>query len=104
MDDSSKLNKRPSDLALLRHPVSEVVVDGLRSLAPSRLSERRQEFQKPIAFNGLLTNKILTALPGPDFAHLLSYLEPVSLYAGQEIYIFGESIDYIYFPETAVIS
>ena len=103
MEDSSKLNIRPVDLETLRQPASEVVVDGLRPIGPSRLGARREEFQKPIVFNGLLTNKILTALPGPDFAHLLSYLEPVSLYSGQEIYIFGEIIDFIYFPETAVM-
>lgn len=104
MEDPSKLNRPPVDLEILGHPASEVVVDGLRPMGPSRPSGHRQEVHKPIPFNGLLTNKILTALPGPDFAHLLSCLEPVSLYAGQEIYIFGESIDSIYFPETAVIS
>jgi CRP-like cAMP-binding protein len=104
MEDSTKVNIRPEDFETLRRSTSGVMVDGLRPIGPSRRGVQRHEAQKPIAFNGLLTNKILTALPGPDFAHLLSYLEPVSLYAGQEIYVFGENIDYIYFPETAVIS
>jgi CRP-like cAMP-binding protein len=59
---------------------------------------------KPIPFNGLLTNKLLAALPGPDFARLLPRLEPVSLISGQDVYKFGEAIDFAYFPETVVIS
>src|SRR6185369_2328515 len=31
----------------------------------------------PVTFDGLLTNKILTGLPGADFARLLPHLEPV---------------------------
>ena len=34
---------------------------------------------RPVAFGGLLTNKILTGLPGADFARLLPHLEPVEL-------------------------
>ena len=57
-----------------------------------------------IAFNGLLSNRLLAALPGPDFARLLPYLEPVSLTASQDLYSFGDSISFAYFPETAVIT
>jgi CRP-like cAMP-binding protein len=59
---------------------------------------------KPVPFNGLLTNKLLTALPGEDFARLLPHLEPVSLSSGEELYKFGEPIDHVYFPENAVIA
>ncbi len=62
----------------------------------------RQE--RPIQFSGLLTNKLLTSLPGPVFAALLPHLEPVSFSAGQEIYAAGARVESIYFPETAVIS
>jgi CRP-like cAMP-binding protein len=55
-------------------------------------------------FNGLLANKLLTGLPGADFARLLPYLEPVSLVTGQVIYKSGDDIEFAYFPETAVIS
>jgi CRP-like cAMP-binding protein len=59
---------------------------------------------KPIPFNGLLTNKLLAALPGADFARLLPYLEPVALLPNQDIYKFGEAINFVYFPETAIVS
>lgn len=59
---------------------------------------------QPIPFNGLLTNKLLAALPGTDFARLLPYLEPVSLHSGEHLYKFGAEIDFAYFPETAVVS
>lgn len=59
---------------------------------------------KPIPFNGLLTNVLLAALPGADFARLLPHLEPVAFLINQDVYKFGEDIDFVYFPETAVIS
>jgi CRP-like cAMP-binding protein len=55
-------------------------------------------------FSGLLTNRLLTSLAGPDFATLLPHLEPVDLSVGDELYSFGNEIDAIYFPETAVLS
>lgn len=65
---------------------------------------RARNFIKPVLFNGLLTNKLLTALPGEDFAALLPHLEPVSLSAGEVLYGPGQTASYVYFPETAVIS
>jgi CRP-like cAMP-binding protein len=59
---------------------------------------------KPVPFNGLLTNKVLTGLSGEDFALMLPHLEPVSLTCGEDLYGFGEPIDHAYFPESAVIS
>jgi CRP-like cAMP-binding protein len=59
---------------------------------------------KSVPFNGLLTNKLLTALPGEDFARLLPYLEPVSLSCGEDLYGFGEGVHDVYFPENAVVS
>src|SRR5438046_3555924 len=56
-----------------------------------------------IPFSGLLTNKLLVTLPGDDFARLLPQLEPVSLFAGQELNS-NPATDFVYFPETAVIS
>ena len=60
--------------------------------------------ERHIQFSGLLTNQLLTGLPGPVFAAVLPYLEPVSLNAGEEIYSCGANIESVYFPETAVIS
>ncbi|HVG35295.1 MAG TPA: Crp/Fnr family transcriptional regulator [Pyrinomonadaceae bacterium] len=67
-------------------------------------ANRAHKFIRPVPFNGLLTNKLLTALPGEDFARLLPYLEPVSLSCGEDLYELEESIDKVYFPESAVIS
>ncbi|HEX6729525.1 MAG TPA: Crp/Fnr family transcriptional regulator [Pyrinomonadaceae bacterium] len=58
----------------------------------------------PTRFTGLLTNKLLTSLPGPDFAALLPHLVPATLNSGDELYAFGNNIETIYFPETAVLS
>jgi CRP-like cAMP-binding protein len=55
-------------------------------------------------FTGLLTNEILTTLPGADLARLLPHLEPISLIAGRGVHEFGSVSDFVYFPENAVIS
>lgn len=67
-------------------------------------THRANKFIKPVPFNGLLTNKLLTMLPGEDFARLLPYLEPVSLSCGEDLYELEEPIDEVYFPESAVVS
>lgn len=55
-------------------------------------------------FNGILTNKILGPLPDSDFANLLPRLEPVSFKTGEYIYELGQSLSFVYFPESVVIS
>src|SRR3954463_11667123 len=59
---------------------------------------------RPVAFDGLLTNKILTGLPGADFARLLPHLEPVELACDQNLYFLGDPPDFVYFPESSVVS
>lgn len=59
---------------------------------------------KTVPFNGLLTNKLLTELPGEDFARLLPHLEPVSLSCDEHLYRLGEDVEEVYFPEGAVVS
>ena len=66
--------------------------------------DREPTFIKRAAFNGLLTNRLLTALPGEDFARLLPHLEPVSLLGGEDAYDLGEGNQFAYFPEGAVVS
>jgi CRP-like cAMP-binding protein len=72
--------------------------------AKASLSDTNRGEPHPIPFDGFLTNKLLSALPGPDFARLFPYLEPVSLLAGGEVYKSGELIDFVYFPENVVFS
>jgi CRP-like cAMP-binding protein len=54
--------------------------------------------QKPIK------NRLLAALIHPEYEHLLPYLERVELTLGEVVYVAADRIDYVYFPETAVIS
>lgn len=58
----------------------------------------------PVAFDGLLTNKLLTGLPGADFARLLPHLEPVELACEENLYTIGDSPEFVFFPENAVVS
>lgn len=49
-------------------------------------------------------NRILAALSGTGYAHLMGDLELVSLAHGQVIYEAGDTLEYVYFPVSCVIS
>jgi CRP-like cAMP-binding protein len=83
---------------------TEGVLEEGSAALPLTVTPARPLFPCHVPFTGLFTNQLLTALPGEEFAGLLPHLEPVSFSAGQEIYRFGESIQVVYFPETAVLS
>ena len=89
---------------LLRYRSADVAA-GARPLAEGTSgTSRTHKYIRPVPFSGLLTNRLLTALPGEDFARLLPYLEPVSLSCGEDLYGFEEAVEDVYFPESAVIS
>lgn len=52
----------------------------------------------------MLTNKILTGLHDIEFERLMPLLQPVSLTAGERLSEAGETLRFIYFPESAVLS
>jgi CRP-like cAMP-binding protein len=52
----------------------------------------------------MLTNKILTGMREADFARLMPLLQPVSLSAGERLSQAGETVRFIYFPESCVLS
>ena len=52
----------------------------------------------------MLTNKILTGLRDAEFKRLMPHLQPVSLSAGERLAEPGETIRFIYFPESSVLS
>ena len=52
----------------------------------------------------MLTNKILTGLRETDFTHLMPFLQPVSLSTGERLSEAGETMRFIYFPESSVLS
>ncbi|HBL10317.1 MAG TPA: Crp/Fnr family transcriptional regulator, partial [Cyanobacteria bacterium UBA11162] len=49
-------------------------------------------------------NKLLASLPAPQYQRLTPYLEEVSLPVGQVLYEPGEVIQYVYFPNQAMVS
>jgi CRP-like cAMP-binding protein len=51
-----------------------------------------------------LKNDILSALLKEEYSRLLPHLKPVELPHGQILYEMGQQIDYVYFPDNAVIS
>jgi CRP-like cAMP-binding protein len=71
-----------------------------------RISGAEQEvtFHEVIPQDEGLTNKILASLPAPEFKRLLPFLEPVVLSSGEDLNRVNESDDFVYFPESAVVS
>jgi CRP-like cAMP-binding protein len=51
-----------------------------------------------------LKNRLLGALPQPEFDRVCAKLELVSLTLGQVLYESGDKLDYVYFPTTVIIS
>lgn len=52
----------------------------------------------------MLTNEILSRMPDAGFARLMPLLQPVSLFGGECLTQAGETVRFIYFPESAVLS
>lgn len=51
-----------------------------------------------------LRNRLLSSLINHDYKPLVSHLQHVDLKLGDVIYTAGDTIEYVYFPETAVVS
>lgn len=51
-----------------------------------------------------LQNKLLSALPAPDYARLVSHLEPIPMALGKVIYESGGTQSYVYFPASSIVS
>jgi CRP-like cAMP-binding protein len=62
------------------------------------------ELPMPEPTQKLLRNRILAALPAPEFALLASNLVPVDLQLGEPLHRAGDTIKHVYFPEIGFIS
>lgn len=51
-----------------------------------------------------ITNTILSSLPHEEFARLVPHLETVELKKGETVYLTGDNIKHIYFPEQGLLS
>src|SRR5436309_3068644 len=51
-----------------------------------------------------IENHLLSVLPAEEYEHLVPHLRYVSFSLGDVIYEFGQHLDYIYFPTSAVVS
>lgn len=49
-------------------------------------------------------NRLLKALPGEEYEHLLPHLRQLTFSLGEVVYESGGHLDYVYFPTTAIIS
>jgi CRP-like cAMP-binding protein len=60
--------------------------------------------RKTFPAKGLLANRLLAAQTGEEFARLLLQLQPVAVAGGEIVYQPDGASEYVYFPETAVLS
>lgn len=66
-------------------------------------SYQPKRFEK-LSGKNLLANQLLAVQDEAVFAELLPYLESVTISGNEYLYREGDIIDFVYFPETAVIS
>lgn len=52
----------------------------------------------------LIPNRILAALPSAEYQHLLPHLKHIDLPQGEILYNPGDRIEYVYFPNSGIIS
>ena len=68
------------------------------------MSERGKITETTSPLKRFTVNELLESLPNNDLAGLLPYLERVELAAEKYVYQSEDDIEYVYFPETAVMS
>jgi hypothetical protein len=51
-----------------------------------------------------IKNQLLSALVNKQYQHLVPHLQQVDLALGDVVYTVGRTIEYVYFPEDAVVS
>lgn len=73
---------------------------------PEKESKRRgkQKFAEALSLQEMISNRLLTALPGENFARLVPFLEPAFIPSGSNYWASNGSAQFIYFPEDSVIS
>lgn len=79
---------------------SQRIIENLNWVGKS-YPARFYEKTKPERF---LNNHLIAALPEEIYEELLPYMENVSLAGGEYIYHSGDPVDFLYFPETSVVS
>lgn len=70
------------------------------------LPQKMREATLSLGSNGDETRKnfLLASLPDVELNRVRSHLEPTSLELGQVLYESGDTLDYVYFPTTSIIS
>ena len=86
-------------------PASEIARGGNLNRLHSSFEKKARHSYVALSCREASTNLILAAANAHTIYGLNAYLEPISLCRGEELYAAGErGSDYVYFPETAVVS
>lgn len=76
----------------------------MTGLSPAKGFLMKKSKSKFVLTNALIRNDILRALLAAEYKHLSPRFESVDLKFGQIIYKADQVIEYVYFPETAVVA
>lgn len=89
--------------AELKFPKNQAAF-GTNKIIERPLSENSPRlFRESVSHRKPLRNRLLNALHFNDFRRLQPFLEPVALTAGKILFQPQDRINYLYFPETAVV-
>jgi CRP-like cAMP-binding protein len=69
-----------------------------------RLASRKPSGPPVVSLSGTQQNELLAALPRRDLESLFEHLELIELPFGKELFEYGDTLEYVYFPTTAIVS
>lgn len=98
------INSRSQSSAAAKPARAAGTAPGLSSLVTNGTAKFRHAANILHPDRILFNNSILDAANDSDFESLMPHFESLTLAAGKELYGAGEMNDYVYFPETAVVS
>jgi CRP-like cAMP-binding protein len=90
--------------AVVDYANSNIIMFPLAQRALRAAAKRAASTNHEPAFQGLIANSVLAALPRTDYEQLLPGLEPVALKLGEVLHEEGVPIRYVYFPVDCVAS
>lgn len=79
-------------------------LDTYNFLDKASLSRHRRDLRVAVNAQVARQNRLIACLPQTEFERWIAVLEPLDLPLGTVLYEPGQSLDYIYFPTTAIVS
>lgn len=89
--------------AVIDHARGKVVLLSAARRALRKAARNVSAASQQTPGDGLIANRLLSALPPAEYQRLLPGFQPLTLKLGQVLHETGQSIDYVYFPVDCVV-